>query len=147
MSLSNAFVHPRFPKFFFVTYEILRSPLWFRVLYMWTIFGFTHLIIIEVRPAVDPPMIIFDAETARLSPWPRAIDKNPIMRINAPKQVNGVEWPGMWYFRILPVWSLCQKFRQSNKKRDSGIEKSSFLLSSMKLTVKWFMKLSACYSL
>ena len=57
---------------------------------------------IDVSPAVDPPIMMFEAETAKLSPWPRAIDKNPMIRIKAPKQVSGVECPGMWYFRIFP---------------------------------------------
>ena len=38
---------------------------------------------------------MFEADTARLSPCPSAIDKKPIIKIKAPKQVSGVECPGI----------------------------------------------------
>ena len=48
----------------------------------------------------------------KLSPWPRAIERKPMIKINAPKQVKGVECPGMWYFLNGPFLSITSVGRE-----------------------------------
>ena len=75
------------------TYFIFRDRDCFMTLYFHTyvIFGLNHVIIIVVKPAIAPPSVRFVTDAVILVPWPRTIDKNPMIRINAPRHVNGVE--------------------------------------------------------
>jgi len=63
-----------------------------------------QVIIIVVKPAIAPPSVRFVTDAEIFFPCPRTIDKNPIIKINAPRHVSGVEWPGTWY--LWPFWNV-----------------------------------------
>jgi len=58
--------------------------------------GRAQLTNIAVSPDADPPRIMFVADSSILWEWPRTIPRNPVTKIKPPRQVRGVEWPGMW---------------------------------------------------
>jgi hypothetical protein len=58
-----------------------------------TILGSKLTIIIDVKPEAAPPRVKLVTPCATDWPCPSTIDKNPMKRMKAPRQVSGVEWP------------------------------------------------------